>query len=215
MPEMDGLDAARALVAEHGDRRPRIVAMTADALHGDRERCLAAGMDDYVTKPIRVRELERALAAAAAAVGRARPSVEPALPTDEPRALRGDGELVLDATAFAEIRAFLGEEADEVIRGLVESFRRRAPETIVRMREAAGRGDAEPLVELAHALKGLGGTIGARRVEATCAALETHGRGGALDGAASLVDRLEDEVAELERALDGGAVIRFGEPRSP
>ena len=60
MPEMDGLEATRRLVAGGSDR-PRIVAMTANAMQGDRDACLAAGMDDYVTKPIRVDALVRAL----------------------------------------------------------------------------------------------------------------------------------------------------------
>jgi CheY-like chemotaxis protein len=64
MPEMDGLDAARAICARWGpDERPRIVAMTANAMQGDREMCMAAGMDDYLTKPIRVEHLVEALAA--------------------------------------------------------------------------------------------------------------------------------------------------------
>ena len=58
MPEMDGLEAARRIVARWPEaERPRIVAMTANAMQGDREQCLAAGMDDYLTKPIRVAEL--------------------------------------------------------------------------------------------------------------------------------------------------------------
>jgi CheY-like chemotaxis protein len=63
MPEMDGLEAARRIVARRPDaaQRPRIVAMTANAMQGDREACLAAGMDDYVTKPIRVDALVQAL----------------------------------------------------------------------------------------------------------------------------------------------------------
>jgi CheY-like chemotaxis protein len=63
MPEMDGLEASRRIVARWPDaaRRPRIVAMTANAMQGDREQCLAAGMDDYVTKPIRVDALVQAL----------------------------------------------------------------------------------------------------------------------------------------------------------
>ena len=62
MPEMDGLEATRRIVARWpGPRRPRIVAMTANAMQGDREECLAAGMDDYVTKPIRVDELVASL----------------------------------------------------------------------------------------------------------------------------------------------------------
>jgi CheY-like chemotaxis protein len=62
MPEMDGLEASRRIVARWpSGERPRIVAMTANAMHGDKEACLAAGMDDYVTKPIRVDQLIAAL----------------------------------------------------------------------------------------------------------------------------------------------------------
>lgn len=62
MPEMDGLDATRTICATWGPRkRPRIIAMTANAMQGDRDLCFAAGMDDYVTKPIRVERLVEAL----------------------------------------------------------------------------------------------------------------------------------------------------------
>ena len=62
MPEMDGLEATRRITAKWAaDQRPRIIAMTANAMQGDREACLAAGMDDYVTKPIRVDALVEAL----------------------------------------------------------------------------------------------------------------------------------------------------------
>jgi CheY-like chemotaxis protein len=61
MPEMDGLEAARRICARWGKERPRIVAMTANAMQGDRELCLDAGMDDYLTKPIRVDRLVEAL----------------------------------------------------------------------------------------------------------------------------------------------------------
>ena len=62
MPEMDGLEASRRITAKWNvDARPRIVAMTANAMQGDREACLAAGMDDYVTKPIRVEALVESL----------------------------------------------------------------------------------------------------------------------------------------------------------
>jgi CheY-like chemotaxis protein len=62
MPEMDGLEASRQICARwEAGKRPRIVAMTANAMQGDREMCLAAGMDDYLTKPIRVERLVEAL----------------------------------------------------------------------------------------------------------------------------------------------------------
>ena len=66
MPEMDGLDASREINKRWPrEQRPRIVAMTANAMQGDREMCLAAGMDDYISKPIRVEELVGALSQAA------------------------------------------------------------------------------------------------------------------------------------------------------
>jgi len=70
MPVMDGLEASRRIVERWGGGRPRIVAMTANAMQGDREACLAAGMDDYVTKPIRVDALVAALQSTAARIGR-------------------------------------------------------------------------------------------------------------------------------------------------
>jgi CheY-like chemotaxis protein len=68
MPEMDGLEATRRIRASRPDRTPRIVGLTANAMAGDREACLAAGMDDYVSKPIRPEELE-------AAISKSRPTV--------------------------------------------------------------------------------------------------------------------------------------------
>jgi CheY-like chemotaxis protein len=66
MPEMDGLEASRQITRRWPVARPRIVAMTANAMQGDREMCIAAGMDDYVTKPIRVDQLVEALESVAA-----------------------------------------------------------------------------------------------------------------------------------------------------
>jgi len=67
MPEMDGLEASRRICSRwRPEERPRIIAMTANAMQGDREMCLAAGMDDYITKPIRVEKLVEALSLASA-----------------------------------------------------------------------------------------------------------------------------------------------------
>jgi CheY-like chemotaxis protein len=71
MPEMDGLEASRRITAKwQPQQRPRIVAMTANAMQGDRQACLAAGMDDYVTKPIRVEALVQALTQASSRDGK-------------------------------------------------------------------------------------------------------------------------------------------------
>jgi CheY-like chemotaxis protein len=78
MPEMDGLDATRAIRQLEIEKQPRIVAMTANAMQGDREMCLAAGMDDYVSKPIRVAELSEALLKAATQSAAKRSAARPA-----------------------------------------------------------------------------------------------------------------------------------------
>ena len=69
MPEMDGLEATRQIVANWSNSHPRIIGLTANALEGDREMCLAAGMADYISKPIRVEELVAALERAGAKHG--------------------------------------------------------------------------------------------------------------------------------------------------
>ncbi len=204
MPEMDGLQAARLIGQEQGERRPQIIAMTANAMQGDRERALAVGMDEYLTKPIRISELQAALRAA----GQRRygqpvgpgttPSPERASPaTDEQ-------EQILDPMAFDEAREFLGEEADEVIGGVVEAFRRRTPEMLQAMRQALSAGDREKLKLTAHTLRGFSGTVGARRMQSLCAGIEKSAGGAALSDVPALLERLAREFALVLGALPGG-----------
>ena len=209
MPEMDGLEAARRIGDAHGARRPQIIAMTANAMQGDRERSLAAGIDEYVTKPIRIAELQAALTAAASRTQRGpewRPTAAAAgRPDGSTRAVRGDADLdalsVLDTKALDEAREFLGEEAGEVIGRLVESFRRGTPEMLKALRQACAGGVCAQVQATAHTLKGLGGTVGARRVQALCESLETAARAGSVHGLAPMLDRLEHEFALADDAL--------------
>ena len=105
MPELDGFEASREINRRWpGERRPRIVAMTANAMQGDRELCPAAGMDDYVAKPIRVEELVAALerCRAARSRGRARDAGRPTRRRRRPApAARGDGAPGADAHRLA------------------------------------------------------------------------------------------------------------------
>ena len=142
MPEMDGLEAARLIGEEQGARRPQIIAMTANAMQGDREHGLAVGMDEYVTKPIRISELQAALAAVGQRVHGQPARLARALfhDRDTPPANTPDRdqEQTLDPTAFDEAREFLGDEADEVINGVIEAF------------QAADAGDATGNATSAH-----------------------------------------------------------------
>ena len=203
MPEMDGLEAARRIRATH-PARPRIIAMTAAAMQGDRERCLAAGMDEYVSKPIRISELQAALLAAG---GTARPpaAVAPSPTAADrnpvPSPLDLDQRPILDPAAFDETREFLAEQAEPLIQKLLDAFASRSPEMIVTMRRAAAAGDGKQIEFVAHTLKGISGTVGARRVEALCAQLEAGARNGIGHDADALLDRLEEEFAAARSAL--------------
>ena len=203
MPEMDGLEAARQIGHALGAHRPRIIAMTANAMHGDRERCLAAGIDDYVAKPVRIGELQAALAAAARGLPRALDAAPAAPPATAAATDAGalDALPILDVTAFDEAREFLGEEADEVIGRVVGSFRANTPTMLASIRDAYAKGDAAQLQMSAHTLKGLSGTVGARRVQALCQQLESAGRAGSVDDHAATIDRLARELALADEAF--------------
>ena len=202
MPEMDGLEAARRIRQRWpGAGGPRIVALTANALPGDREACTAAGMDDYLTKPVKAAALEAALLRSAD--GRGAPGDQPGRPAAAPP---GGGETppLLEQRVVDDLRAagptLLGELAD--------LFRSHAPGLVTNLKGAAAAGDAERVRLSAHNLKGAAASLGAQALAAACAALETQARAGpAEDLQASLpaLDRLLQETcAALDEAVRGG-----------
>lgn len=211
MPEMDGLEAARLIGEEHGARRPQIIAMTANAMQGDREHGLAVGMDEYVTKPIRISELQAALTAVGQRIhGRPARFHRVALHgRDESPAniLDLDQEPILDPAAFDESREFLGNEADEVINGVIEAFQRRTPEMLQAMRQALASGERQKLQLAVHTLKGFSGTVGARRIQTLCAHLEKSADGAGASELLPLLERLDEEFAMACAALPDNEVV--------
>jgi signal transduction histidine kinase/CheY-like chemotaxis protein len=187
MPELDGLEttaAVRAREEKTGGHLP-IVAMTASAMQGDRERCLAAGMDDYVVKPIRSEELFDAVERGAARVDASRGGTDanPAAGT---------------AGASAVLAAFEGDR--ELAGAVVDAFLQESPGLMDAMRAALARGDALALAKAAHRLKGAVGYFGGA-AHATTARLEALGREGRTEGAASLWASLDAELARLRQEL--------------
>ncbi len=144
MPEMDGFEATaevRRREAPTGRRIP-IIAMTAHAMKGDRERCLERGMDGYVSKPIQTRDLYAAIAALGPA--------EPAAPPEETeREAAAEGALVDPAEALARVGGDW-----ELLRSLTEVFFDSYPAQLEQLREAVGHGDAPTVYRLAHTLVG-------------------------------------------------------------
>ncbi len=182
MPEMDGFAVARAIrgqEAETGAHLP-IVALTAHALKGDRERCLAAGMDEYLAKPVKPDELRAALARLAAAPSGA-PAGRPAV----------DLEAALDWVD--RDRALLAE--------LTALFLEDLPGRIAELREAVLAGDAGRAQRAAHTLKGPLASFHARRAVELAGQLEALGRAGRLPPATGLLEELERELAAVAHAL--------------
>jgi len=199
MPELDGLEATRHIC----DRlpqyaRPTIVAMTAEAMHGDRERCLAAGMDDYIVKPVKVAELIAALA-------RVVPLARKTRPTEPERVADTEGEQAprtLDPSTLAALRETIGADDAQEWPALVASFITDATMLLATMDDAVVQGDADTLERAAHTLKSTAAIFGAVTLARECATLERSGRAGALDGAVaqSIRVRAAYEVAEREIA---------------
>jgi len=186
MPELDGLDASRRICERWpADVRPRIIAMTANAMPEDREACFAAGMDDYVAKPIRPNELGEALS-------RARP-------LDSTRTASAEGAgATLDASAIESLRELGGEE---FLAEVIDTFLSDAPAFVATLRTTYEEGDTAGLRRAAHTLKSNGQTFGAGRFSELCRELELRARSDELDGTVELVDRIEREYPALEKTL--------------
>ncbi|RMG45226.1 MAG: PAS domain S-box protein [Acidobacteria bacterium] len=192
MPEMDGLEASRQICQRwpHGER-PRIIAMTANAMQGDREECLAAGMDDYISKPVRPEELQAALERC--------PSRSP---TERSASSNGDAESPLDPEVLDALRALQDDDDDvNLLSELAELFLTDVPSHLARIRQAAERGDARALERAAHTLKSSSANLGARRLSALCFELEKKGRAGMVDDTGRLIAELEVEFERVRRAL--------------
>jgi two-component system sensor histidine kinase/response regulator len=187
MPEMDGLEATaaiRAAEAQTGGHLP-VVAMTAHALQGDRERCLAAGMDGHVPKPVRAREL---FAAIREILG---PSGE--LDSIPMAAARPD----VDLSGFdAALEALDGDR--DLLRELLQVFLAEAPRQLAQIRQAVDQRDAPILARSAHTLKGSLGHFQADDAAEQAHRLELAGKQGAFAGTADALNALS---AELERLM--------------
>jgi len=192
MPEMGGFEATEAIRAHeraHGGHVP-IVAMTAHAMAGDRERCLAAGMDDYVSKPLRVDELFATIDRVCGVAGPPAPVIEVPVETAPTGAL-------VDADAV--LASFGGNRA--VLRDVIAVFLDDAPVMMKAVEDALAGGDAAALASAAHALKGSAGLFSQGPVFDGARRLEQRARGGDLSGAAEDAAGLAENLASLTRAL--------------
>jgi CheY-like chemotaxis protein len=193
MPEMDGLEATRHIRSSDfpADKQPRIIALTANAMRGDRELCLAAGMDDYITKPIRIEELQAMLERWG------RPATRVTEPTSVPDSPPGP----LDWTMLEQLALLQEEGQPDFVQEIIELYLATAPSMIVEIQQAVRQGHPDQVRQVAHSLKGSSHGLGAMRVGEISAELEAKGRSGSIEGVDSLLADLEREFEHVRQAL--------------
>jgi len=201
MPEMDGWEATAAIRARESQSGVRIpiVAMTAHALKGDRERCLAAGMDGYVSKPIRLdhllAEMERCLSSAPT------PPLPPPSATPYP-----DSPSALDEDPLQEVlhRQVLLDRVEgdrALLEEMVAIFHEESPRQLAELLEALARSDAPAAERAAHKIKGAVGNFAASAAATAAEKAELLARVGNLEGARAAASVLEKELERLRPVL--------------
>ncbi len=198
MPEMDGYQATAAIRGRSDEKRALpIIAVTAKATKGDRERCLQAGMDDYMTKPVRAEDFQSALE-------RWAPRNK-----DEGGRMQDEAALVsvpqttsphtsLDSEVLTRLRDLAAATEASLLTQIFESFLSDGAARLQALRGALQSGDAEVLHQASHALKGASSNIGARRMAEISQQLQVLGETESVQGAAGLVDALESEFERVQ-----------------
>jgi two-component system sensor histidine kinase/response regulator len=204
MPEVDGFTATQMIRKMEGDAKHTvIVAMTANALRGDREKCLAVGMDDYVAKPVSQKAL-------ADIINEWREKTMEQPPTGiAASAQQGEAQApVLDRTRLDELAELGDEEDPEWVRSILQKFEEDSASRIVQLVVAAETGDARALGETAHALKGSCSNLGAARMASIAQDLQALGRSGNTADATDMVRALEQAFAQVKEAIGQYTVHR-------
>lgn len=179
MPHLDGYETCRRLrQREGGGRRTPVIALTAYAAPGERERCLAAGMDDYLGKPVRSEEL-------AAVLNRTPPAAE----------FHDIGE------RLAALKRLGEQMGEDVLAQVVEKFRERGVRDLETMRWALAHGEGTALAAAAHSLAGSSGILGAAGLARGCAELEELARQGNLAACESRLEPVEQAYQAVTRRL--------------
>jgi len=197
MPRMDGYEATARIRQHEGEgHRTPIVAMTAHALQGEREKCLAAGMDDYISKPFQPDELD-------AVLERWIPQMPP---TPEASALEEtdgakDTEGAIDSAVLLNLRLLQQGSKPSFLDRLIKVFLNDVPLRLATLREDIAQEEAQAIEQQAHALLGSCASLGAHHMASVCAELETIARSGDLRHTQDLLPRLEDEFDRTRKAL--------------
>ena len=195
MPDIDGYEATRRIRQMPAPLRDiPVIAITAHAFAGEREKCIAAGMNDYLAKPVSLEQV--------GAVIRLWASRESAASSAAPDVMENDDQYVLDRARISSFLA-ISRTQDGFLEGLVRTFREDVPSRIDALRSAAANGDARDLALAAHAMKSSSGSVGAKRMLAMASSLEQNARAGRIDGADVAIEQIAAEFRRVIVAYDG------------
>jgi two-component system, sensor histidine kinase and response regulator len=190
MPEMDGYETARAIrrQSDVSANSPYIIALTANAMLGDRDKCLGSGMNDYLPKPLDVADLEGVLERALAKLQ----------PPEQEISARSS---CLDQAVIAGLRELRDASEPDSLKELAELFIKDARTRITRLERALADKDGPATAATAHTLKGSANNLGARHLAALCASLEKAGKALELPEAANILLEVKGEFQKVEEAL--------------
>jgi len=191
MPDMDGLEATRRIRVEYtGPRRPWIIAMTANAMDSDRKNCFEAGMDGYLSKPVRIEALEAELVRSSENIGQ-----------------------VVDFSVLSRFGEMTGS-GSEAVRELVEIFSEETPQALQQIRDDIERHHAQGISILAMQLGRACQNFGAERMQMLCSSLQAAGKNGEFTLASEFVERLDSEFETVKSTLEEFAKSSSSSPQN-
>jgi len=222
MPKMDGFGLTRAIrQAEPAGQRAPIIAVTANAMQGERARCIDAGMDDYLAKPLRMEELRQTLARwlslppepntqpAAFDAGQHEPAEPPSMPMPGSESTAADPSLAAGSEFVAWNPATLGEMIGDnpaMQQRLLAKFLVNAHAQVANIDAAANAGDTSQMADVAHTLKSSARSVGALALGELCQQIETSGRAGQAQDCLALATALPDALAQAAEKIRAALV---------
>jgi CheY-like chemotaxis protein len=196
MPEMDGEETTHHIRATMpAEKQPHIIAMTAHAMVGAREKFLASGMDDYISKPVRIEQLAKALL-------RSEPlAVKQAKREEATTTSSQELEDAIDLTVLEDSLGSSREEAPEMVAEFINLYLNDTTEILAELRQAISDGNSEAIYRQAHTLKGGSALFGAKTLAGLCQEVEQMVNGQKEEGVVEKLAQIEAEYLRVEQAL--------------